>query len=152
MILYAFVGEDEARPGEIGIKQIITRTGLTAAVFAEHHLDRALKMIPALQAQVNVFGKPIRLVKFIQGDEVKLIEPEKPKRIDAFVGLEIGKGTDIGWAIATLNADHTITRTCKGCGVTATSPIDPETNKVEEVLIRHLAGCKVKLGNNPILS
>jgi len=60
---------------------------------------------------------------------------------------------DIGWAIVVLHADHTITRTCKGCGVVSHSAIGP-AGRVDEGVIEHRADCTVfdRLGNNPLTS
>jgi hypothetical protein len=66
----------------------------------------------------------------------------------------VGVPFDIGWGIAVVNADHTITRTCKGCGAGARSAIDPATGRVARAAITHREACPVidRLGNNPALS
>jgi hypothetical protein len=75
------------------------------------------------------------------------------KRVDHTGLFRVGVPTDIGWAIAILHDDHTLTRTCKGCGVEARSAIGP-AGRVDEARIHHRAGCTVidrleRLTNNP---
>lgn len=79
-------------------------------------------------------------------------------RVD-FIGgpFNVGVPVDIGWGFAVMNADFTITRTCYGCGVRATTAVtltSETTGKVVEAAITHKPGCKVvsRLGNNAILS
>jgi hypothetical protein len=76
-----------------------------------------------------------------------------PKRIDHLGMFAVGVPQDIGWAIVVLHDDHTISRTCKGCGVAVRTAIGP-TGRVAEAEIHHRAGCTVidRLGNNPLTS
>jgi hypothetical protein len=60
--------------------------------------------------------------------------------IDTWVAVEMGVPHDIGWGIVILNADRTVTRTCKGCGVSVTSRILGVT-KVEPKPFEHADGC-----------
>ena len=62
-------------------------------------------------------------------------------RTEASVRFEIGVPKDIGWAIATVHADGTVTRTCKGCGLTVVNAIGPG-GQVRGVF-HHRAGCSV---------
>lgn len=71
-------------------------------------------------------------------DYLGLFQPEVP--------------VDIGWGIAILHADQTVTRTCKGCGVSVRTPYDPITHQVAEAAIIHKRHCPVVPPNNPILS
>lgn len=78
---------------------------------------------------------------------------EDAKRIDHLGWFAVGVPVDIGWAIVVLHNDHTITRTCKGCGVQARTPIGPN-GRVDEGEIHHRADCATfdHLGNNPLTS
>jgi len=75
------------------------------------------------------------------------------QRIDHLGVFAVGVPVDLGWAVAVLHADRTVSRTCKGCGVEARTPIAPN-GRVVEAAIHHRAGCPVAegLGNNPITS
>lgn len=76
------------------------------------------------------------------------------RRIDQYIPVPaVGVPVDMGWAIGVLNADETFTRTCKGCGVRVTSPIDAKGD-VRPGPIEHRDNCPVyaRLGNNPTLS
>lgn len=75
------------------------------------------------------------------------------KRIDQIAVFAVGVPVDLGWAIAVLHADHTVSRRCKGCGVEVRTPIAP-SGRVDEAAIIHRAGCPVveRLGNNPLTS
>jgi len=73
-------------------------------------------------------------------------------RLDHIGLFRVGIPEDIGWGIAVYNADDTLTRTCKGCGVSATSAVDLATKRVAEAVIRHRAGCPIVLGNNTVRS
>lgn len=75
------------------------------------------------------------------------------QRIDSFVVIAVGEPVDLGWGIAELHADGTLTRTCKGCGVSVTTAVGT-SGKVAEAAIHHGAGCTVlaRLGNNGALS
>lgn len=76
------------------------------------------------------------------------------QRIDQYVRVPgVGVKLDMGWAIGVLNADETFTRTCKGCGITVTTPVNA-AGDVSPAPIRHKDHCPVlaRLGNNPALS
>jgi len=68
---------------------------------------------------------------------MKRVGDDDPKRIDYFGAFQVGVPKDIGWAIVVLHEDRTVTRTCKGCGVTARSTIGP-AGRVAEAEIHHL--------------
>jgi hypothetical protein len=81
--------------------------------------------------------------------------PEDGKRIDSWNAAEVGVPFDLGWGIGVWRADGMVSRTCKGCGVTVSSPVDAH-GEVTRVAIRHQDGCPVwaaiQAGNNPGLS
>jgi hypothetical protein len=56
-----------------------------------------------------------------------------------------GETVDLGWGTATINADDTVTRTCKGCGVSLTTPTWREGNVLHVVPneFHHGDGCAV---------
>jgi hypothetical protein len=68
-------------------------------------------------------------------------------------GLTPGMRMDIGWAVAVVNDNGTVTRMCKSCGAAVTSSvtITGTVATVEARPLRHLTGCEVwpQLGNNP---
>lgn len=60
------------------------------------------------------------------------------------VDLVVDRPFDLGWAVGVLNADNTITRTCKGCGASARSPFVERPDGVLDVIpapFEHGAGC-----------
>jgi hypothetical protein len=81
---------------------------------------------------------------------------DEGRRIDSWTQIETGVPVDIGWGVAVLNPDDTVTRTCKGCAVSVTSPVERHGSvvKVEQRPITHRSNCPVlkRLGNNPGLS
>jgi hypothetical protein len=86
------------------------------------------------------------------GDESEDVV-SRGKRIDHLGAFAVGVPKDIGWAIVELHDDHTVSRTCKGCGVSVRSPIRPN-GRVEEAEIHHRDNCAMfdRLGNNPFTS
>ena len=76
---------------------------------------------------------------------------DDPRLIDTLVSVEgFEVPTDIGWGIVTFHKDGTLTRTCKGCGVSVTSrvteersPLNPRAHKVESKPFQHGPGCPV---------
>lgn len=59
-----------------------------------------------------------------------------------FIGrFAIGVPQDIGWGIAVLNEDETVTRTCKSCGVVVIGGLD-EKKQPLPVPVNHNAGCE----------
>jgi len=63
------------------------------------------------------------------------------KKTDAYVMFQTEVPTDIGWAMAILHDDNTVTRTCKGCGVTSRDAIGP--NRRVRAHFHHRASCPV---------
>jgi hypothetical protein len=69
----------------------------------------------------------------------------EPKRTDAILELsemQVGVPKDIGWAMATLHDDGSVTRTCKGCGVTKRDVADPVRGWYRAVFY-HAVDCAV---------
>lgn len=76
MVLYAWVGDDELGSGEVGLKQAVVPAGCIAMVACkEGRMDQDY-IIKQLQAQANIFGKTIRLCRFVYQDEVIVLEPQ----------------------------------------------------------------------------
>lgn len=63
-------------------------------------------------------------------------------RVDYIGPFAVEVPVDIGWAVAVMHENDTVTRTCKGCGVSATSAVDRQTGKVSEVAITHRTQCR----------
>lgn len=60
-----------------------------------------------------------------------------------FIGrFAVGVPVDIGWGIAVLNADDTVTRTCKSCGVVVSSALEAKTRQPAPVSVDHRQGCE----------
>lgn len=72
--LFAWVGEDELGSGEIGIKQGLCPAGLVPLVSVDK--EKLVKFASGLQQQVNNYGKPIRLCKFVFSETSIVINPE----------------------------------------------------------------------------
>ncbi len=71
--VWAWVGEDE-HGTTVGLKQGLVPAGLIPLVSVDlHKLDRGY-LREQLQAQVNAFGKPIRLVRLVMVEEADRIE------------------------------------------------------------------------------
>lgn len=78
--LYAYVGEDELGSGEVGLKQADVPAGRIPLVSIHaHKLDHA-PVRAQLRAQVNRWGKTIRLVKYVPVEV--LLELEPPPDVD----------------------------------------------------------------------
>jgi hypothetical protein len=76
----------------------------------------------------------------------------KDTRVD-YIGLfKAGVPVDIGWGIAILHNDQTVSRTCKACGVSVRTTWDPTTHRVAEAAIIHKDHCRAVPANNPIRS
>lgn len=65
LALLAFVGEDELGSGVVGLKQGLAPAGYIPLVAIESHADRLEKIKPQMEAQARMYGKRIRLVRFI---------------------------------------------------------------------------------------
>jgi hypothetical protein len=81
MKLFAYIGEEElpGRPQRVGIKQGLCAAGmipLVAMDFDRHKLERD-DVIRQLQTQANVYGKTIRLARFVYADDVLTISPQQ---------------------------------------------------------------------------
>lgn len=65
LAIYAWVGEDENGSGKVGIKQGSVPAGIIPLAAMSYHLDRLAKLLPAMEAQAERYGKKIRLCKFV---------------------------------------------------------------------------------------
>lgn len=77
MVLYAWVGEDELGSRQFGLKQAIVPAGSCIPLVSclPGKLDRP-EIAEQLQAQANVFRKPIRLVRFAFAEVVAELQPQ----------------------------------------------------------------------------
>jgi hypothetical protein len=77
MVLYAWVGEDELGSGEVGLKQAVVPAGTIAMVACkEGKVDRP-GIIMQLQRQATIYGKTIRLCRFVYDGQIMELKPEK---------------------------------------------------------------------------
>jgi len=74
LVIYAWVGEDELGSGVVGLKQAQTPAGMIPLAAMGHHLDRMLKLAPAMQALALLYGKKIRLCRFAFEDVIRETE------------------------------------------------------------------------------
>jgi hypothetical protein len=73
--LYAWVGEDEMGSGEVGLKQALTSCGLIPLVSVSQEKIGQPKIHGQMEAQSKMYGKTIRLIKFVAQEVVITIEP-----------------------------------------------------------------------------
>lgn len=82
LTLYAWVGEDEMGSGEVGLKQALVPAGLIPLVSIHRASIDTPSIRAQLRAQVNRYGKTIRLVAFVNGDiearALTTLRPEGP--------------------------------------------------------------------------
>lgn len=75
--LFAYVGEDEMGSGEVGLKAGVVPAGVIPLVATRRgKIDRA-DIRAQLQAQVDEYGKPIRLVRYAPVEELFEIQPNR---------------------------------------------------------------------------
>jgi hypothetical protein len=74
--LYAWVGEDELGSGQVGIKQGDVPAGRIPLVSMEVLKLTREPLLTQLQLQARLYGKHIRLVRFVAVEEVHTIEPK----------------------------------------------------------------------------
>ena len=82
--LYAWLGEDEFGSGVVGVKQALVPAGMIPSpnsswaiplvAIDQQKIDQGY-ILKALQGQANVYGKTIRLCKFVFVEEVVTLEP-----------------------------------------------------------------------------
>lgn len=72
---WAWIGEDEFRPGEIGFKQGVVPAGNIPLVAVERSKVDRPYLHNQLQAQVSRWGKPARLVRLVLAEEAAVILP-----------------------------------------------------------------------------
>jgi hypothetical protein len=79
--LYAWVGADELGSGGVGIKQAAVPAGYVplACIASDVHKIRHELVINSLQAQVNVYKKQIRLVRYVPVGTIVTLDPH-PRR------------------------------------------------------------------------
>lgn len=65
LALYAWVGEDEHGSGRVGLKQGVVPAGTIPLVAMDYHLDRLANLKPQMELQAALYGKKIRLMKFV---------------------------------------------------------------------------------------
>jgi hypothetical protein len=70
LVIYAWVGEDEHGSGKVGIKQGLVPAGYIPLACMDYHLDRLAKLLPAMEMQAKMYGKKIRLMKFVETGKV----------------------------------------------------------------------------------
>ena len=70
--LYAWMGEDEKGSGLIGLKQTIMPAGYIPLVTMDYHRFKIEReaVRGAMEMQAEVYGKKIRLVKFVFAEVV----------------------------------------------------------------------------------
>lgn len=73
--LYAWMGEDEHGSGEIGIKQGLVPAGLIPLVSIDAQKISRDYIINNLQRQADMYGKTIRLCKYVMTEEVITLRP-----------------------------------------------------------------------------
>lgn len=76
--LLAYIGEDEFERGYVGIKQAMVPAGFIPIVAVEQDQEKITRphIIEGLQQQVNVFHKPIRLIRYVAVEEIFVLEPK----------------------------------------------------------------------------
>lgn len=70
IVLYAWVGEDERGSGRVGLKQGMTPAGMIPLAAMDYHLDRLARLTGGMEEQAKMFGKKIRLMKFVSTGDV----------------------------------------------------------------------------------
>lgn len=75
--LYAWIGEDELGTGVTGLKQAVVPAGVIPMVATNLEKMNQEYIVKQLQNQSNMFGKKIRLCKFVLQEDVITLEPKK---------------------------------------------------------------------------
>ena len=77
--LLAWIGEDEYGSGDVGLKQVMTKNGVTATAGVDKEdswiISENLKT--AMEMQSVMFGKTLYLVRYKLEEIVEVITPEK---------------------------------------------------------------------------
>jgi hypothetical protein len=76
--LYAWVGEDEFKPGEFGLKSGMTPVGWIPLVAVKRDRMDHPELLRQMQAIANKHGKARRLVRFVYTEVVMEISPGQP--------------------------------------------------------------------------
>ena len=72
--LYAWVGEDELGSGEVGLKQHLMPCGITPLVAVKREKMDRDEVVIAMTGQSAVYGKTIRLCKFVFQEVIATID------------------------------------------------------------------------------
>jgi hypothetical protein len=75
MVLYAWVGEDELGSGEVGLKQALVPAGMIPMVACKLSKVDEPYIVAQLREQARVYGKTIRLCRFVYAGEALVLEP-----------------------------------------------------------------------------
>jgi hypothetical protein len=73
--LYAYVGEDELGSGEVGLKMALVPAGLIALVATKAEKLTQENIVNQLTEQVRLYGKPIRLVRYVPVNVERVLGP-----------------------------------------------------------------------------
>lgn len=75
--LVAWVGEDQFGSGEVGIKAAQVRAGIIPVVAISSHLEKVTTedLLSQFQYMADLWGKTIRLVRYVPVEELRKIEP-----------------------------------------------------------------------------
>lgn len=77
--IWAWVGEDEYGTGNVGLKQARGPGGITALAAVDPQKLDVSPLREGLQEQANLYGKRIRLVRYVAVEEIVSLEPEEKK-------------------------------------------------------------------------
>jgi hypothetical protein len=75
MVLYAWVGEDELGSGEVGLKQALVPAGMIPMVACKQSKVDEPYIVSQLRVQAKVYGKTIRLCRFVYQEDIITLEP-----------------------------------------------------------------------------
>jgi len=81
--LFAWVGEDENGSGEIGIKQGLVPAGFIPLVAIERSKIQRGNIVQGLTVQAQIYGKTIRLCRFVFSEVIQELEPKVSQSPDA---------------------------------------------------------------------
>lgn len=73
--IYAWVGEDEFGSGRVGIKSGVVPAGTIPLAVMGYHRHKLEALVPQLQRQADLYGKTIRLARFVLVEHVVTLEP-----------------------------------------------------------------------------
>ena len=75
--LLAWIGEDQCGSGEVGIKPAQVAAGIIPIVAVDRDKDKIIRpeIIAQFQVMADLFGKPIRLVRYVPVEELHVVVP-----------------------------------------------------------------------------